>query len=99
MHHTVLSETNEYFLYPLQADYCAKACHFTPYVRNPKCLNGSWDGEQVTKTTEKTPTEVQITAPNSKCSYSTFQVYRQFTVDFTKLWPRQLRGWFGIWEL
>lgn len=72
MHHTVLSETNEYFLYPLQADYCAKACHFTPYVRNPKCLNGSWDGEQVTKTTEKTPTEVQTTA---KGSYSTFQAY------------------------
>jgi hypothetical protein len=22
-----------------------------------------------------------------------------FTVDFTKLWPRQLRGWLGIWEL
>ena len=21
------------------------------------------------------------------------------TVDFTKLWPRQLRGWLGIWEL
>jgi hypothetical protein len=20
------------------------------------------------------------------------------TVDFTKLWPRQLRGWLGIWE-
>ncbi|CAB4027859.1 multiple epidermal growth factor-like domains 11, partial [Paramuricea clavata] len=50
------------------ADYCAKACHFTPYVRNPKCLNGSWDGGQVTKTTEKTPTEVQITAPNRKCN-------------------------------
>jgi hypothetical protein len=21
------------------------------------------------------------------------------TVDFTKLWPRQLRDWLGIWEL
>jgi hypothetical protein len=21
------------------------------------------------------------------------------TVDFTKLWPPQLRGWLGIWEL
>jgi hypothetical protein len=21
------------------------------------------------------------------------------TVDFTKLWPRQLRGWLGIWDL
>ena len=25
--------------------------------------------------------------------------FSNVTVDFTKLWPRQLRGWSGIWEL
>ncbi|XP_046840335.1 tenascin-like isoform X2 [Xenia sp. Carnegie-2017] len=29
------------------ANYCARPCHFTPYVRNPKCLNGSWDDSSI----------------------------------------------------
>jgi hypothetical protein len=30
---------------------------------------------------------------------SFFPSTNTITVDFTKLWPRQLRGWLGIWEL
>jgi hypothetical protein len=29
----------------------------------------------------------------------TFPNCADITVDFTKLWPRQLQGWLGIWEL
>ena len=59
-----------FFSYLPQADYCWKACHFTPYVRNPKCLNGSWDGEHVTKTTVKTPTEIQTTVKGERRWYT-----------------------------
>jgi hypothetical protein len=48
------SQKKGILLFSSQADYCWKACHFTPYVRNPKCLNGSWDEEHVTDTTKKT---------------------------------------------
>ena len=66
----IFHRENNIFLYLPQADYCWKACHFTPYVRNPKCLNGSWDGEHVTKTTVKTPTEIQTTVKGERHWYT-----------------------------
>ena len=44
--------------------------------------------------------------PSVLCKFLTIAILKTvkrkintFTVDFTKLWPRQLRGWLGIWEL
>jgi hypothetical protein len=31
--------------------------------------------------------------------YILIEILKRITVDFTKRWPRQLRDWFGIWEL
>ena len=61
-------DKESYLLCSPQADYCWKACHFTPYVRNPKCLNGSWDEELFSTKTEKALTKVQ-TAVKGTCNY------------------------------
>jgi hypothetical protein len=46
--------------------------------------------------------EIYIPAANTYCEnvLCVHSVKRDYaiTVDFTKLWPRQLRDWLGIWE-